>query len=134
MGPERRRIEAQLAEGTALAYPKSAALCRSLLERTQALWMFVAIEGVEPTNNAGERAVRHGVLWRNVSFETQSEQGSRFVERLLTTLMPCRPPGRNVLDFLVAARSAALNGTPAPSLVPRTRSPSGCERLLIFQE
>ena len=52
-----------------------------------------------------------------------SEKGSRFVERLLTTLMTCRQQERNVLDFLTSVRTAALNGTPAPSLVPRTRSP-----------
>lgn len=123
MGPVRRRVEALLAEGAALTHPKSAGLCRSLLERAPALWTFVAIEGVEPTNNSGERSVRHGVLWRKMSFGTQSERGSRFVERILTTLMTCRQQDRNVLDFLVAARNAALNGTPAPSLVPRTRSP-----------
>jgi transposase len=123
MGPVRRRVEALLAKGAALTHPKSAGLCRSLLERAPALWTFVAIEGVEPTNNSGERSVRHGVLWRKVSFGTQSERGSRFVERLLTTLMTCRQQGRNVLDFLVAARTAVLNGTTAPSLVPRTRSP-----------
>ena len=119
----RRRVEAWLAEGAALTHPKRAGLCRSLLERAPALWTFVALEGVEPTNHSGERAVRHGVLWRKMSFGTQSERGSRFVERLLTTLMTCRQQGRNVLAFLVAARSAALNGTPAPSLVPRPRSP-----------
>jgi transposase len=119
MGPVRRRVEALLVEGAALTHPKSAGLCRSLLERAPALWTFVAIESVEPTNNSGERSVRHTVLWRKGSFGTQSEKGSRFVERILTTWMTCRQQDRNVLDFLVAAR----NGTPAPSLVPRTRSP-----------
>jgi transposase len=123
MGPVRGRVEALLGEGARLAHPRTAGLCGSLLERTQALWTFVETEGVEPTNNAAERAVRPAVLWRKGSFGTQSEEGSRFVERLLTTLMTCRQQGRNVLDFLVAARNAALNGTPAPSLVPRTRSP-----------
>jgi len=123
MLPVRARVEGLLAEGATLTHPKSAGLCRSLLERKQALWTFVGTESVEPTNNVAERAVRHAVLWRRGSFGTQSEQGSRFVERLLTTLMTCRQQGRNVLDFLVRARTATLNGTPAPSLVPRTRSP-----------
>jgi len=123
MAPLQARVEGLLAEGARLAHPKSAGLCRSLLERKQALWTFVRLEGVEPTNNSGERALRHAVLWRKGSFGTQSEQGSRFVERLLTTLMTCRQQGRNVLDFLVAVRTAALHGTRAPSLVPRTRSP-----------
>lgn len=67
LGPVRRRVEALLAEGAALTHPKSAGLCRSLLERAPALWTFVAIEGVAPTNHSGERSVRHGVLWRSVN-------------------------------------------------------------------
>ena len=123
LGPVRARVEALLAEGARVAHPKTAGLCASLLERTPALWTFVRTEGVEPTNNAAERALRHAVLWRKGSFGTQSERGSRFVERLLTTLMTCRQQRRNVLDFLVDARRAVLKGTLAPSLVPRTRSP-----------
>jgi hypothetical protein len=40
--------------------------CRQLLkvEPAFALWLFVAVEGLEPTNNAAERAIRPAVLWR----------------------------------------------------------------------
>jgi len=46
----------------------------------------VRLEGVEPTNNAAERAVRPTVIWRKTSFGTQSRKGSDFVERILTTV------------------------------------------------
>jgi transposase len=55
-----------------------------MLKRREALWTFVQGEGVEPTNNTAERSIRPGVQWRKGSFGTQSENGSRFVERMMT--------------------------------------------------
>ena len=77
-----------------------------------------SVEGVEPTNNGAERALRPAVLWRKGSFGSDSEAGSRFAERILTVVATCRQQGRQVLDFLVAAGEAALQGTAAPSLLP----------------
>jgi transposase len=57
-------------------------------------------------------------LWRKGSFGSDSEAGSRFVERLLTVVATCQQRGRRLLDFLVAAGEAALHGTAAPSLLP----------------
>ena len=74
--------------------------------------------GVEPTNNVSERALRPVVLWRKGSFGSDSEAGSRFVERLLTVVASCRQLGRRLLDFLVAAVEAALRGSSLPSLLP----------------
>jgi len=97
---------------------KAAALCRDLNTWWAALWTFTRVEGVEPTNNVAERALRPAVLWRTGSFGWDSEAGSRFVERLLTVIAACRQQGRQLLDFLVAAGEAAVRGTPAPSLLP----------------
>ena len=83
-----------------------------------ALWTFARVEGVEPTNNVAERALRPVVLWRKGSFGSDSEAGSRFVERLLTVVATCRQQGRRLLDFLVAANEATLRGSPPPSLLP----------------
>lgn len=93
-------------------------LCANLLELWPALWTFAAVDGIEPTNNAAERALRPAVLWRKGSFGTQSEAGSRFVERLLTVAATCKQQGRGLLDFLVEALTAARSGVPPPSLVP----------------
>lgn len=46
------------------------------------MWLFVTVEGVEPTNNAAERAIRPAVLWRRTSFGTQTAAGSTFVARM----------------------------------------------------
>jgi transposase len=97
---------------------KAAALCRGLNKWWAALWTFARVDGVEPTNNAAEQALRPAVLWRKGSFGSDSEAGSRFAERLLTVVAACRQQGRRLLDFLVAAGEAALRGMPAPSLLP----------------
>ncbi|QEG29906.1 Transposase IS66 family protein [Gemmata obscuriglobus] len=70
--------------------------------------------GVDPTNNAAEREVRHAVCWRKASFGTDSEQGSWFVERILTVIASCRRQERNVLAFLTDAVNAYWTGAKAP--------------------
>jgi len=97
---------------------KAAGVCWELRKLWPALWTFALIEGVEPTNNGAERALRPAVLWRKGSFGTHSAAGSRFVERMLTVTTTCRQQGRPVLDVLTAALTAARRGTPPPSLLP----------------
>jgi transposase len=109
-----------LRQGTACAHSKTAGTCRDILKREEALWTFVHVEGVEPTNNLGERQVRHGVLWRKMCFGTQSEAGSRFAERIMTVVATLKQQRRNVLDYLTEVCDAANWGRPAPSLLPTT--------------
>ena len=92
--------------------------CRELYEHRRGLWAFLYHEGVEPTNNAGERSLRHAVIWRKLSFGTQSACGSRFVETLLTVIETCRQQGRNAFAFITAAIESHLAHQPAPSLLP----------------
>ena len=63
-------------------------------------------------------ARRPAVLWRRGSFGSENASGGRAVERMLTVIATCRQQGRRLLDFLVAAGQATLNGTAAPSLPP----------------
>ena len=97
---------------------KAAALCRQLQKWWPALWTFARVDGVEPTNNAAERALRPAVLWRKGSFGSDSEAGSRFAERVLTVVASCRQQGRPLLAFLVAAGETALRASSPPSLLP----------------
>ena len=76
------------------------------------------VEGVEPTNNLAERQIRPNVLWRNNSFGTQSEAGSRFAERIMTVIATLKQQHRNVLDYLTEACDAINWGRQAPSLLP----------------
>ena len=82
------------------------------------MWTFVRVEGVEPTNNAAERRLRHAVQWRKTSYGTQSEQGSRFVAHILTVVASCQQQGRNVLAYLTACCQAFHAGRAVPSLIP----------------
>jgi len=98
--PIRWGVRQALDRGASCASEKTAATCRNLLEGEEHLWTFLRVRGIEPTNNAAERALRHAVLWRKSSGGTASEWGSRFVERVLSVVATCRQQGRNVLEFL----------------------------------
>ena len=120
MSPLRREVERLLKAGSRCGVPKTAGTCRDILKRREALWTFVQVEGVEPTNNTAERSIRPGVLWRKGSFGTQSVEGSRFVESMMTVVATLKQQQRSVLEYLTAACAAALRGDAAPSLLPES--------------
>lgn len=97
---------------------KTVRTCQQLLRLEPAMWLFVTTPGVEPTNNAAERALRPAVLWRRTSFGSQSQAGSLFVSRMLTVVTTLRSQHRDVLDYLFQACRAARHGQSAPSLLP----------------
>lgn len=113
-----KRVRALLEQAQLQPDLKTARTCKKLLKVFPALWLFVDLEGVEPTNNRAERAVRHPVLWRKISGGTHSEHGSRFVERILTTVATLRQQNRNLLAFVRQACEAQLDGSESPSLLP----------------
>jgi len=118
MQPIRKEIRALLNVGTFVKQVNTRRTCQNILNLEPALWTFVDQEGVEPTNNAAERALRRGVIWRRRSFGTQSENGSRFVERILTVVITLRQQNRDVLDYLAEACKARTRGSIPPSLLP----------------
>jgi transposase len=104
-----------LREGAACGCAWTAKVCRKLLEAEKHLWTFAEVEGVAPDNNAAERALRHGVIWRKQSLGTASVAGSRFVERLLSVVETCRRRGVDVAGYLTACFEAAGRGGVVPS-------------------
>lgn len=118
MWPVRREVERLLEAGQMCGVPKTEGTCRKMLQLRQALWTFVRHADVEPTNNAAERAISPGVLWRKGSFGTHRAEGSRVVETMMTVVATLKPQHRNVLAYLTAACEAALHGETAPSLLP----------------
>jgi transposase len=115
--PLQARLGRLLRRGQEHPDRKAAAVCRELDRWWATLWTFARLEGVEPTNNVSERALRPAVLWRKGGFGSDSEGASRFAERLLTVARSCRQQGRPLLDFLVATREIALRGSLPPSLL-----------------
>ena len=101
MKPILQAVKQLLLAGAGSTHKKTRHTCQNMLKVGKALWTFVRVEGIKPTNNNAERALR-AVMWRRKSFGTQSETGSRFVERRLTVMMSLRQQGRNVLEYLTA--------------------------------
>ncbi len=114
----RREVRRALEDGSRCSCAKTAATCFEILKVEEGLWTFARVQGVEPTNNAAERALRHAVIWRRLSGGTDSTDGSRFVERMLTVVATCRQQGRNVLDYLSTCFQADCRGQAIPSLLP----------------
>ena len=87
-------------------------MCQELYDHREHLWTFLKNPQVEPTNNAAERSLRHGVIWRRLSFGTQSERGDRFGEVMLTIVETCRQRHRNVLQFVTHALTTKTPSQP----------------------
>jgi transposase len=83
---------------------------RRLLREMDALWVFLAQQGVEPTNNRAERALRFGVIWRKRSQGTASVKGHRWVARILSLKETCRLQARSTYTVLVEAVSSLFAG------------------------
>ena len=115
---QRARLHALLAKGARSRDAKTKRFCAGLLTHEDALWTFTRVTGVPATNNAAERALRHAVMWRKISYGTQTEHGNRLVERLLSIRDTCRLQGRRLHDYLTAAITADLNGQPIPTPLP----------------
>jgi transposase len=114
----RREVRQALEEGSRCRCAKTSATCFEILKVEEGLWTFARVKGIEPTNNAAERALRFAVIWRRISGGTDSARGSRFVERTLSGVATCRQQGRNVLEYLTSCFEAEHRGQPIPSLMP----------------
>ena len=117
MKPIRKTIDSLLLRGVFSGNRKLKGMCKPLHSHRDRLWTFLDVHGVEPTNNASERALRPAVIWRKLSFGTQSAKGSRFVETILTIVETCHRQSRNSFEFLTAAMNAHFEGTTTPSLL-----------------
>jgi len=119
MRPIRHELEGFLLRGMFSGNPEISGMCHELCNHREWLWTFLEVDGVEITNNASERALRHAVIWRKLSFGTQSPHGSQFVAKILTVVETCRQQSRGVFDYLTTAMQAHFADESAPSLLAR---------------
>ena len=91
-------------------------MAANLLKVWPALWTFAKVAGVSPTNNHAERALRGAVIYRKLSFGSQSESGERRIERLLSAHTTCRLQRRSLFDYLAELLAAHARGDPVPLL------------------
>jgi transposase len=118
MAPLQQRMHRLLLSGRRSGVVGVKGLCQNLLHLEAALWNFVRREGVAPTNNHAERMLRPAVQWRKKCLGSHSEEGCRFVERMLSVVQSCKLQARNALRFCQDALFAHRRQQPIPSLLP----------------
>jgi transposase len=91
-------------------------MARNLLKAWPALWNFAYHDGVQPTNNHAERGLRSAVIYRKLSLGTQSEQGERHIERLLSAHTTCRLQHRSLFAYPTHTLTTHAHGKPPPLL------------------
>lgn len=117
VAPLKRELKALLQRGSVGRRNKLTwGFSKNLLKIWSALWTFVEVEGVEPTNNRAERALRGPVIHRKLSLGSQSERGETTTQRLLSASVTCRLQGRSLFAYLADVLGARVRGDPAPLL------------------
>jgi len=117
VGYRKKRLENILEDAFANGSDKMSRFAQRLLDRYEKLFLFTRYKGVEATNNAAERSLRHIVLWRKTSYGTQSKEGSRFMERSLSIWMTLKKQRRDILSFFQEAYCATYDRqAQAPSI------------------
>jgi transposase len=114
----RPEVQGLLERGAACVCAATAGTCAKIQEVEAALWTFARVEGLEPTNNAVERALRPAVRRRKRSFGNHRAAGCRYVSRLLSVVQTRKRQGGSVLEYLRQALEAHRHGLPTPKLFP----------------
>lgn len=113
----RSSVESLLRRGVRSKNKKTAGTCRNILFYPTAMWRFIEVEGIEPTNNLAEQMIRTLAIWRKTSFGTQSQAGTLYMERILTTVATCKLQKRNVLKYLTNVVDCYVRKIKPPPLV-----------------
>ena len=115
--PLRMRMLVLLDAGARSCGYETPGKCRGILKTEPAMWTFVSVDGVEPTNNVAERAVRPVVIHRKTSLGSQSKRGSDFVARMQTASATLRQRGESLFLFVGNVARAVLVAGPEPKLL-----------------
>lgn len=99
----RRKMMKLLDEGARCSHAPTARTCRNIMESADSLWNFFDLTNVPPTNNHAERQLRPLVISKKLSFGTQSDRGSRFIERIFSVTTTCRQQKKDILNLLAEA-------------------------------
>lgn len=115
-----RRIKNQLLSalkaGTQNGHLKTQRTCQKILDCGASLWRFLEIPLAPATNNLAERQLRPLVIAKKLSFGTQSNRGSRFIERTFSVMMTCQQQGKSFFAFIQKALQAHFTGLESPKL------------------
>jgi transposase len=118
MKPVRKNFEALLEKIVKAGLKDVCGSCEDILSHRNALWTFVHVPDVPPTNNHSERELRQFVLWRKRCFGSQSLRGNTFAERIQTAYRTCKKQSKSIFQFLTDCCTAFVNDDEVPSLFP----------------
>ena len=82
-------------------------------------FLFLEVEGVEPTNNATEQKIRYVILDRRATQGTRSWAGMRWCERAWTVVATCAAQNRSVFKYFHESLKAHYTNTSHPSILPQ---------------
>jgi transposase len=91
---------------------------KRLLDNWQHLFTFLEHDGVQPTNNIAERAIRPAVQWRKICFGSQSQTGEQFTGNLLSVVRTCQLHSINAFEFLTRIVNASFSAKQQFSYLP----------------
>jgi transposase len=115
--PIRKKIYEKIISGTTISHQRTANTCANFLKVFDGLWTFSMVKGVEPTNNHAEQQLRPYVIYRKLSFGTQSSRGSKYLQRCLTVLATCKKQCKNFVQYVQHSLAAWIAGTDPPVLL-----------------
>jgi transposase len=113
----KNRLLKWLRIGSYSGHAQTMRTCKNILDFSGSLWHFFEVEDVSPTNNHAEQQLRPLVISKKLTFGTQSERGSRFIERIFTITTTCKQQGRDTLAFIIDSVHRFFMGLNGPSLV-----------------
>lgn len=117
-GPIRARLKRACNLGSKSEHPKLRALAREILNDWDAVVAFVNNPELPATNNEAERALRHAVISRRISFGTRTSEGSRAYAALLSVMETCRLRNHDPWEYISQTITRGRRGI-VPKSIPK---------------
>ncbi len=116
----RQRLGKLLWSGIYSGDPEIERFSRNLRNQWKSLFLF-AKHRIDPTNNAAERVLRPGVIWRKICMGTRSDEGDVFVGRILTATETCKKQNLSLMSVLKKVFECQGHGiiTPPVSVISK---------------
>ncbi len=113
------RLHLSLLKGNCLigsldSHEKLQALGSEILNDWDAVIAFVEHPELPPTNNEAERALRHAVIGRRISYGTRTNEGSLAYSSLLSVIETCRLRNINPWTYICEVIAKGRKGIPPP--------------------
>lgn len=97
-------------------HEKTRQLAREFLNDWEAIWTVLEYPDLPITNNIAERALRHWVIARKISYGTRTTQGSRAFALLASVIETCRQRKLSPWTYLAEVIAQRRKGNPVPPL------------------